>query len=230
MKIRALALALCLLSPAAFAADVNNAITKALTSGYPVKCGMYYGLGTGGNAGAVTGAAVGTQVVQGDLDAVVGYTCPFAGNAFWFVEGQGGFSNLNGSQNGLGLSGPGVFIERAGVGSPINTLLNIFPSFNFPSVPAIPALPTGITASPGNGYLFAGLVEQDFGILTSSASGHNWILSPLIGAGVLTRLSNNVMLDTWAGWQMNATNSVCLGNGMCAKPGNMVRIGTSLKY
>jgi hypothetical protein len=47
----------------------------------------------------------------------------------------------------------------------------------------------------------------------------------------LTRLSNNVVLDTWAGWQMTATNSVCLGGDrQCVKPGNMIRIGTSLKY
>ncbi len=220
-----------LISGNAFAADLATKALSGLAAGYPTKCGAYYGVGTGGNAGAVNGAAVGTQVVQGDIDAIIGYTCPFAANAFWFAEVQGGFSNLNGSQNGIAFSGPGVFIERAGVGSPINNLLNIFPSFNFPSVPAVPVLPTGVTASPGNGYLFAGLVEQDFGVLTASATGHNWVLSPLIGVGILTRLSNNVMLDTWAGWQMNATNSVCLGGGLgCVKPGDMVRIGTSLKY
>jgi hypothetical protein len=199
--------------------------------GYPTTNGFYYGIGTGGNAGAVSGGAIGTQIVQGELDAIIGYTGKFAGNAFWFAEMQGGFSNLNGNSNGFSLSGPGVFVERVGVGSPINNLLNILPSFNFPSVPTLPVLPAGITASPGNLYLFAGLVEQDFGILTASATGHNWVLSPLIGTGILTRLSNNVVLDTWAGWQMTATNSVCLGGDrQCVKPGNMIRIGTSLKY
>ena len=212
----------------ALAADLP---TKAAAYvGYPTTNGFYYGIGTGGNAGAVSGGAIGTQIVQGELDAIIGYTGKFAGNAFWFAEMQGGFSNLNGSSNGFSLSGPGVFVERVGVGSPINNLLNILPSFNFPSVPILPVLPAGITASPGNLYLFAGLVEQDFGILTASATGHNWILSPLIGTGILTRLSNNVVLDTWAGWQMTATNSVCLSGGQCVRPGNMVRIGTSLKY
>lgn len=212
----------------ALAADLP---TKAAAYvGYPTTNGFYYGIGTGGNAGAVSGGAIGTQIVQGELDAIIGYTGKFAGNAFWFAEMQGGFSNLNGNSNGFSLSGPGVFVERVGVGSPINNLLNILPSFNFPSVPTLPVLPAGITASPGNLYLFAGLVEQDFGILTASATGHNWILSPLIGTGILTRLSNNVVLDTWAGWQMTATNSVCLSSGQCVRPGNMVRIGTSLKY
>ena len=157
----------------AFAATIAQAAdslpaVKALSAGYPTKCGFYYGIGTGGNAGAVNGATPGTQVVQGDIDAIVGYTCPFATNAFWFAEGQVGFSNLNGSTNGLSFSGPGVAIERIGVGSPINNLLNIFPNLNFPALPSIPALPAGITASPGSGYLFAGLVEQDFGALTAS--------------------------------------------------------------
>lgn len=233
MKLRTMLLALVAsagLIHAAVAADNLKAIGNALTAGYPTRCGAYYGLGTGGNAGAVNGAPAGTQVVQGDLDVIVGYTCPFAANAFWFVEASGGFSNLNGSSNGFSLSGPGVFIERAGIGSPINNILNILPSFNFPSVPALPALPAGIVASPGNAYVFTGLVEQDFGVLTAAASGHNWVLSPMLGAGILTRLSNNVMLDTWAGWQMNAQNSVCLGTGQCVKPGDMVRVGTSLKY
>ena len=228
MKIFLSILAVLFCASAAFAADLP---TKASTFGYPTTNGFYYGIGTGGNAGAVNGGAIGTQIVQGELDAIIGYTGKFGGNAFWFAEMQGGFSNLNGNSNGFSLSGPGVFVERVGVGSPINNLLNILPSLNFPSVPTLPVLPTGITASPGNLYLFSGLVEQDFGILTASATGHNWILSPLIGTGILTRLSNNVVLDTWAGWQMTSTNSVCLGGDHeCVKPGNMVRIGTSLKY
>ena len=87
MKLRYLVAALGMIGTA-HAADVSgvNAITKAITSGYPTKCGAYYGIGTGGNAGAVTGGAVGTQIVQGDIDALIGYTCPFAQNAFWFAE------------------------------------------------------------------------------------------------------------------------------------------------
>jgi hypothetical protein len=225
-----LLIAALLIAPVAHAADLATKAAAALTAGYPTKCGFYYGIGTGGNAGAVSGAPAGTQVVQGDIDAIVGYTCPFATNAFWFAEGQGGFSNLNGSTSGLSFSGPGVFIERIGVGSPINNLLNIFPNLNFPALPSLPVLPAGITASPGNGYLFAGLVEQVFGVLSASATGHNWVLAPIVGTGILTRLSNNVDLDVWAGWQMNATNSVCLASGQCVKPSNMVRVGTSLKY
>jgi hypothetical protein len=231
MKLRALVMALGLLSPAAYAADLPTKAPNIFTSGYPTKCGGYYGIGTGGNAGAVNGAAVGTQIVQGDLDALIGYTCPFAGNAFWFVEAQGGFSNLNGGSNGLALTGPAMFIERAGVGSPIQQYLSgILPNLNLPALPSIPAL-SGVTANAGpQSYLFAGLVEQDISAqILGAPSGHDWIIAPMIGAGLLTRYSNNMVVDTWAGWQMNATQSVCTGMG-CVKPGNMARVGISLKY
>lgn len=207
-----------------------KAINNAFTSGYPTKCGAYYGLGTGGNAGAVNGAAVGTQVVQGDLDALIGYTCPFAGNAFWFVEGQFGFSNLNGSSNGLALSGPLVAIERVGAGSPLQQYFQgILPNLNFPAVPSTPSF-NGATAGAPQSYAFAGLVEQDISAQIGLLSGHQWVVAPIIGVGMLTRYSNQMMVDTWAGWQMNS-NSFCPGGGnACAKLGNMARVGVSLKY
>jgi hypothetical protein len=230
MKAKFLILAAMIFGSPTFAADLPTKALTALTSGYPTKCGAYYGIGTGGNAGAVTGANVGTQIVQGDIDALIGYTCPFAGNAFWFAEVQGGFSNLNGNTNGLSLSGPGVFIERAGVGSPIQQYLSgILPNLNLPALPSLPSTP-GATPNPSPAqYAFAGIVEQDFGAQVGSGAGHNWVVAPIIGLGLLTRYSNNMVIDTWAGWQMNATNAICIGTN-CVKPGNMARVGLSLKY
>jgi hypothetical protein len=68
------------------AADIA---TKTALSGYPTtKCGFYYGIGTGGSAVAVNGAVVGSQIVQGEVDGLVGYTCPLGTAGFWFVEGS----------------------------------------------------------------------------------------------------------------------------------------------
>ena len=69
-----LGVAIAALAGNAFAADLPVFPVKAVASGYPAKCGFYYGIGTGGSAGAVQGAVVGTQIVQGELDALVGYT------------------------------------------------------------------------------------------------------------------------------------------------------------
>lgn len=222
--------ALLLSMNAANAADMAvKAINSALSGGYPTRCGFYYGLGTGGSAGAVNDAAVGTQIVQGELDAIVGYTCPFLTNGFWFVEGSAGMNNLNGSVNGLALSGPVVLIQRAGAGSPINALFN--PFGNSLAIPSLPLLPAGVTTSPATPYAFVGLVEQDVGVQVGlDVHSHQWLIAPLLGVGLLTRLSNGVAVDTWAGWQMNS-QSFCPGGGTsCGKLGNAARVGVAFKY
>lgn len=231
MKKLLLAAAGALISTAALAADLPvQAINKAIAGGYPTKCGFYYGVGTGGSAGAVTGSVVGTQIVQGELDALVGYTCPFAGAAFWFVEGSAGMNNINGNVNGLAMSGPVILQQRVGVGSPVNTLINPFGTSL--AVPSLPVLPNGVavtgTAAP---YLFAGIVEQDVSTLLGlDQHAHQWLIAPEVGIGLLTRLTNGAVVDTWAGWQMNS-QSFCPGIGSgCAKLGNTGRVGVSFKY
>lgn len=226
-----------LLVAAAFAAIVSPALAadmpvkaKPLFTGYPTtKCGWYVGAGTGGSAGSVDGAAVGTQIVQGELDALVGYTCPFATSAFWFVEGSVGINNINGSVNGLAISGPLVLMQRAGAGTPINGLFN--PFGNSLALPSLPALPNGVTAGPANGYFFAGVVEQDIAAqIGLDAHSHQWVVAPLVGVGSLWRLNDGVVVDTWAGWQLNS-QSFCPGGGTaCAKLGNAGRVGVSFKY
>lgn len=199
-------------------------------SAYPTtKCGFYYGLGTGGSALAVDGAVVGDRVVQGELDALVGYTCPFGADAFWFAEGSIGFNNVNGSVNGLALSGPLILIQRAGAGSPINKWFN--PFGNSLALPSLPALPSGVTAGPANAYFFAGLVEQDISAqILNDEHTKQWLIAPMIGVGLLSRFSDGVVVDTWAGWQMNS-QSFCPGGGdRCAKLGNGGRVGVSFKY
>ena len=227
MKKGLLSLAISLaLGSAAFGAD----LTLKAPSGYPLaRCGFYYGLGTGGSAGAVDGAVVGTQIVQGELDAIVGYTCPFLQSSFWFVEGSVGFNNINGSVNGLALSGPLVLMQRVGAGSPINALFN--PFGNSLALPSLPALPNGVTYGPANGYFFAGIVEQDVAAqIGLDNHSKQWLIAPMIGVGLLSRLSDGVVVDTWAGWQMNS-QSFCPGGGTaCAKLGNTGRIGVRFEY
>ncbi len=222
--------ALLAMFASALAADLPIKAAPLFPAGYPsTKCGFYYGVGTGGSAGAVDGAVVGTQIVQGDIDAIVGYTCPLFTQSFWFVEGSVGFNNINGSVNGLALSGPLVIMQRAGAGSPINALFNPFGTSI--ALPSLPPLPNGVTAGPVNGYFFAGLVEQDVTPqVAPGASSHIWAIAPMIGVGGLYRLNDGVVIDTWAGWQLNS-QSFCPGGGsLCAKLGNAARVGVSFKY
>lgn len=227
---RKLIMAAMLLGSTALCQAADLPVYKALASGYPTKCGFYYGLGTGGSAGLVNDAAVGTRIVQGELDALVGYTCPFMTDGFWFIEGSIGFNNLNGTANGLALSGPLVLIQRAGAGSPINALFN--PFGNQLAIPSLPLLPANVTTSPGTPYAFVGLIEQDVGTqIGLDQHSHQWLIAPMLGVGLLTRLSNGVAVDTWAGYQMNS-QSFCPGSGIngCARLGNATRVGVSFKY
>lgn len=222
MKKFLLASAIALLSTSsALAADMAiKAIDNAI-KGYPYsKCGIYYGIGTGGSVTGTNSGVVGEKIVQGELDALVGYSCPLGAAGFWFIEGSAGVNNLNGSVNGLALTGPLVLIQRAGVGSPINSY---FPSFgNGLSLPSLPILPNGVSAGPANGYFFAGMVEQKV--------NQDWLIAPIIGVGLLYRLSDGVVADTWAGWQMNS-QSVCFGAGLgCGRSGNGARVGVAFKY
>jgi len=213
----------------AFAADVPLPPAKAVPLGYPsTRCGFYYGVGTGGAASAVDGAVVGTQIVQGELDAIVGYTCPFGQTAFWFAEGSVGYNNVNGSVNGFALSGPLVLMQRAGAGSPISSLINPFGSSL--SMPTLPLLPAGVTQIYAQPYLFAGVVEQDISARSGLAANRQWLIAPMIGAGLLTRLTNGAVVDTWAGWQMNSQSFCPGGSGTCGKLGNGGRVGVSFKF
>ena len=197
--IRGIALASVLVASGAGAADLPlKAKINPLLAGYPVGCGYYFGGGTAGSAGAVDGAVVGSQIVQGEIHGLVGYTCPFAQSAFWFAEASAGINNLNGSVNGLALSGPAVIRERFGVGSPLNSVFNPFGTSL--SVPSVPLLPPGVTVNgTATPYFFAGAEEADLTPqLAPGTSSHIWVVSAIVGVGMLTRLSNNVVVDTWA--------------------------------
>lgn len=235
MKMRTMMLALIagLAMTSAHAADNLPVKTFAsIGSGYPsTKCGMYYGLNSMGSAGAVNGAAVGTQVVQGDIGVTLGYSCPLSsdGGTFAFVDGMFDFSNLNGNTNGLALSGPATFEQRVGFGSPISSMLNLFPSLSFPALPSLPTLPSGVTAGPAYPYLFASLHEQDISATVGLGSNKEWLISPGIGIGAKIRLSNNVVFDPFAEWQMRS-NSVFVGPVKAAQLGNLARVGFALEY
>lgn len=215
-----------------FAADVNPAKKATLLAPIPATgCGFYVGINTMGGAGAVAGSPVpGAQIVQGEIGVDGGYTCASATNStFWFVEGMVDATNLNGGANGFNMSGPVDFFQRGGWGTPISTMLSLFPPLNTLSTPSLPALPNGVTAGPGAAYLYAGLHETDISAQYLESSGRLWVVAPEIGVGMRYRLSNAVMADVWTGWE-SRSNGVCIGAGGCPGIGNMWRVGFKLDY
>jgi hypothetical protein len=199
-------------------------------------CGTYVGLNTQGLAGTITTSVVpGASVVQGEIGAVLGYTCANTANtAFWLVEGTFDIANVNGNSTGLSLSGPADFMQRGGLGfTQLQSLLNFFPTLGTLSTPSLPVLPAGITAGPASPYIYAGIHEQDISARFGLGSNTEWLLAPEIGTGARFRLSNSLVADVWAGWQL-AQKGVCFGNALgnagCASIGNAARVGFSVLY
>lgn len=218
----------------AFAADTFPVKAKFdPLAPYPSQgCGMYYGLLAQGGASPIKDGPTGGTILSGTVGGTVGWTCNFASRStFWFAEVIGGFQNLNGASNGLSLSGPLHFEQRLGIGGPINDLLSLLPNLNFPAVPVIPTLPNGITAGPSKGYVFVGLMQDDISAQYGAVSNRQWLVAPEVGIGMLTRLSNNVVVDTWVAAVLQQSQGVCLGGTFgCPGLSNGFRTGVALKY
>lgn len=215
----------------ALAADLPVKARPDLFGPYPEgRCGLYYGVTTIGSAAPIANGPVGATALGGSIGGTIGYTCD-RGATFWFAEGIAGFQNLNGGTQGFSMSGPVHLQQRLAFGGPINQLLSLLPNLSFPAVPSIPALPNGVTAGPAKGYIYAALNEDDISVsYLGINSGKAWLVSPELGVGMLTRLSNAVVVDTWAGVKMQS-NAICLAGGIqCPKISNGVVVGLSLKY
>jgi hypothetical protein len=77
--------------------------------------------------------------------------------------------------------------------------------------------------------MFASLHEQDISAQFGLAQNREWLVSPGIGIGLESRLSNHVVADVTAqyildssGLTLGANNKVALGNG--------AEVGLTLKY
>jgi len=231
----AFGLALIAFGATAHAADLSaRPQFKALplTGGYPTRCGFFFGLNTQGAAGKVVGDVdPGTVTLQGDLGALIGYTCPLAqdGSMGWFIEGDFNWTNINGRESGFALSGPAHFEQRFAVWGGIDKILSVFPSLGFPAFPSTPLLPAGVTAGPSQLYMFGSTHEQDISVQFGLATNREWAFSPGLGIGHLTRWSNGIVVDTFAEWQFRS-NEICVGPTKCAGTGNVARVGVGVKY
>lgn len=224
------AAAAALLSSAAIAADLP---TKApINYAYPTtKCGLYYGVNTAGSTAAVENAAIGTQTVQGAIGLVLGYTCP-VGGGYWFVDGMFDFANLNGSTNGLALSGPAQFEQRFGFGAPVPLILGLIPGLATlqNAVPSLIPLPAGYSVVTSSPYLFTSIHEDDTGVANGFAANKAYLISAGFGIGTKTRLTNGVVFDPFAEYVL-PSSQLCVGiAGGCFKRGPGVRVGAALEF
>ena len=231
--ILAAAMAAAFFASSAFAQTATKAPSLALT-GYPTRCGLYYGANAEGGASNVNGAPPGTVQVGGDIGLLVGYACVLPGvNIPYFVEGIFDFQNLNASANGFAMTGPAHLEQRVGVQTP---LMQFLPALGFPStgtIPNLPVLPPGVTVTgAAQNYLYGSVSEDDISATLGLSSARAWMVTAGFGTGLLTpiRLSNGwaAVIDTWAGITFQSTE-LCIG-GMCPALGTGFKTGVSVKF
>ena len=232
--LKALCIATLLTSPctAALAADMPLKAAPFPAGGYPTKCGAYYGINVLGSAAPIADSpVVGTSLIGGDVGGLLGYTCNFNGGlAFWFAEVIVDAQNLNGGAPGFNFGGPVHIEERLAFGSPIGNMLGMFPNLNLPAVPSLPAAPNGITSGTPNMYLYAAVNEDDISAQFGMSTARDWLVTPEVGIGAITRFSNNVVGDAWVGAKMES-DAICITAGVsCPKMGMGVATGFALKY
>lgn len=230
----AAAAAVAFLPAAAIAADLSVKARPNSFLTYPLGCGFYYGAAFSGAAGGGNGSTIsGTQVLAGDIGAVLGWTCPVGASSFWFAEGIASVSKVNGGDPAAKFSLAGAFSaeQRVGVGVPWSTvqaLVSAVPGLQGVSMPSLPLLP-GVTGGAVNPYIFAGLNERDISAQVLANVGKAWLVSGEIGFGSLTRMSNGMVLDTWVKYQPASTKLKIGIAGQNFQTGDFVGVGMAIK-
>lgn len=230
----AAAAAVAFLPVAATAADLSVKAKPNQFLTYPLGCGIYYGAAFSGAAGGGSGTTIsGSQVIAGDVGAVLGWTCPMGASSFWFAEGIASVSKVNGGDPAAKFSLAGNFSaeQRFGVGVPWSTvqaLVSMVPGLQGVSMPSLPIIP-GLTGGAVNPYIFAGINERDISALVMADAGKAWLVSGEIGFGSLTRMSNGMVLDTWVKYQPASTKLKLGITGKDFQTGDFVGVGMAIK-
>jgi hypothetical protein len=242
MRLSILALAVSAMASTAMAADMPvKAPLASLANGYPYQgSGFYFGVYTEGGGGAVNGSVPGVGATSlsstsADVGGSIGYAWGSKGSpVFAAVEAMFGWTNFNGTQQGLSLSGPASFEQRFKLGTPLAGILNLLPNLpNFGPIAPFPIVPTGVTTSPAQAYFMAAFHEQDISPnFPGLASGKEWRIAPAIGIGLMEQWSNNIAVDAWVE-TIFPDKSVCIGpvgSSACAGLGQQVKAGLTFLY
>jgi hypothetical protein len=237
MKKLLLAALSALLATSVFAADLPVKVKPLppaqFSNGYNGS-GWYFGVWADGGAGSVNGTVPGVNAngltsTTGSIGGLVGYNWAPAGSPVtYFGEVKLGYQNLNGNQVGLSFSGPLTGDVVLAVGAPLAQIMAFFPNFNLPALPTF-QLPVGVTAVTSHGYIGFDGHFYDGSLGFGLARNTEWVFQPGAKIGMLTQLSNNLVVDTGVGIFAGG-NSVCLGPALCAQPGTTVIASVELKF
>lgn len=202
--------------------------------------GFIVGLYTEGGAGAVQGSVAGVNsasltTTQAGAGLTVGYAWGRAGSPVAYsVEADFGWTNFNGTQAGLSLTGPAAFEQRFVVFTPLASILNLLPVLNtaLGTVPPFPAIGNNLTASNLQLGLMAGIDENDISLnFPGVPSNREWQVAPMIGLVAMEQLSNGAAIRSWVK-NVFPERGQCVGPiaNACGNKGNTVKVGVGIYY
>lgn len=212
----------------------------SLFKGYPFgTSGFIVGIYTEGGGGSVNATVPGVgpaslTTTTAGIGGTIGYSWGHKNSPFAYsVEADFGWTNFNGSAQGLSLSGPVAFEQRFVVFMPLASIMSLLPNLpNLGTVAPFNPLPAGVTASNLQMGLMAGLDERDIGnAFAGIGQFREWRVSPMLGVVAMEQLSNGTALRSYLK-TLFPDKSVCAGPvpGACANLGQEVRAGVSVLF
>lgn len=233
-------IALLLLGTVAHAADMPVKAAPKISFAYPSTQGFYFGVGTMGGGGKVSGDVPGVNtnsLISNEIGAalILGYVWNVPNSAYFAaVEGWFGVTNFNGSAPGFSFGGPATFTQRVMVGAPLNDIAALFPTWSL-QVPPFPTLPGGQVASNIKPYLFASMTEDDKTLdIFGMGSNKVWGFSPGAGIGMKGQLTSGSVVDVFAMTRF-PQKGFCVGGGLpggqaCGAVGTTYLAGLALDW
>jgi hypothetical protein len=201
------------------AADIAvKAPAPIIPTGYPYQsAGLFFGIYTEGAGGSVAATVPGVGSASlATTDAGLGGTIGYAWGSkasliAYSIEGDFGFTNFNGNNAGLALSGPLSFEQRFVVFTPWANLASYLP--NFPNilgtVPPFPALQPGLTSSNLQTGFALGVREKDISTAFAGVQANKvWAVEPVIKLIAMEQLSNGTALRAWAGVALSTDRKI----------------------
>lgn len=233
-------IALLLLGTVAHAADMPVKAAPKISFAYPSTQGFYFGVGTIGGGGKVSGDVPGVNtnsLISNEIGAalILGYVWNVPNSAYFAaVEGWFGVTNFNGSAPGFSFGGPATFTQRVMVGAPLNDIAALFPTWSL-QVPPFPTLPGGQVASNIKPYLFASMTEDDKTLdIFGMGSNKVWGFAPGAGIGMKGQLTSGSVVDVFAMTRF-PQKGFCVGGGLpggqaCGAVGTTYLAGLALDW
>lgn len=184
-----------------------------IAPGYPYAAsGFYWGVGVSSTAANASVANSNLTALGAGIDLAVGYQfkggldfiAPEVDVTYTNIGNSGACSVSSTATTSCSTNNAWEIEPLVKFGFPITTITNLLPNLSS-LFPALPSLPSGVTAGNVHPYLYAGAPIRDVSANFGLATGSAWQVQPELGAGILTQWQQGLVVDTRAGCTIGNT-------------------------